>query len=581
MSKKLQVLFGLLIVFSMILSACGAPAAEPVAEVEAPAAEAPAAEATEAPVVATEAPVVEMGPDAQALFDELVNSLPADKGYGTVKADKLNEELVDQAPFILDVREAGEIEAAGFIEGSVNIPVRDVLNNLDKLPALDEPIVVTCASGHRGGFVFAALKLLGYTNVRNLAGGVNGWVKAEFPVVTGSMPEAPAVLNSAAIIEDQALFEMLNGFISGLPEGFFSIKNDKLNEELVDAAPVMIDIRTAEEYAAGYIEGAINVPMTEVFTSLDKLPAKDEKFVVYCASGHRGSIVSMGLHLMGYENVINLNGGFNGWKAAELPVAGAVDWATVWGEYLTNIPEGYYTIKAPDLNTLLVDKAPFLLDVREASEIEKDGFIAGAVNIPVREVLTNLDKLPAQDQPIVIYCASGARGAMAMASLQFLGYTDVKNLAGGLGGWKKAELAVEMGAPAAPVAGTAPEVDATRLAALTKFMAELPEGFYTVKAPDLNTELTGSTIPFIFDVRTADEFAAGYIDGAVNININEVPANLASLPADKAAPIVALCQSGHRGALVAMYLRMIGYTEVRNLAGGMNAWVAAELPVVK
>jgi rhodanese-related sulfurtransferase len=30
-----------------------------------------------------------------------------------------------------------------------------------------------------------------------------------------------------------------------------------------------------------------------------------------------------------------------------------------------------------------------------------------------------------------------------------------------------------------------------------------------------------------------------------------------------------------------MYLRMTGYTEVRNLAGGMNAWVAAELPVVK
>ena len=60
-----------------------------------------------------------------------------------------------------------------------------------------------------------------------------------------------------------------------------------------------------------------------------------------------------------------------------------------------------------------------------------------------------------------------------------------------------------------------------------------------------------------------------------------MPANLAQLPTDKAAPIVVLCQSGHRGALVMMYLRMTGgYTNVRNLAGGMNAWVAAELPVV-
>ena len=125
------------------------------------------------------------------------------------------------------------------------------------------------------------------------------------------------------------------------------------------------------------------------------------------------------------------------------------------------------------------------------AEIEKDGFIAGAVNIPVREVLANLDKLPAQDQPIVIYCASGHRGALVMSALQLLGYTDVKNLAGGLGGWKKAEFAVETGAPAAPVAGTAPEVDATRFAALNKFLSELPEGFYTVKSPDLNTELRG------------------------------------------------------------------------------------------
>jgi rhodanese-related sulfurtransferase len=582
MSRKLQVLFGLLIVLSMVLSACGAPAAEPVAEVEVT--EAPVAEVTEAPVIVTEAPVVEMGPDAQALFAALVaEGMPSDKGYGTVKSDKLNEELIEKAPFLLDVRETAEVEKDGFIEGSVNIPVREVLNNLDKLPALDEPIVVYCASGHRGGFVFASLKMLGYTNVRNLAGGLGGWKKLELPVVTGSMPEAPAVLNSAAIVEDQALFEMLNGFFTSLPEGFYSIKNDKLNEEMVDKAPVIVDIRTAEEWNKdGYIEGAVNIPLQEIFSSLDKLPAnKEEKIVIYCASGHRGSVAAMGLRLMGYTNVFNLAGGLNGWKAAQLPVAGYVDWATVWGEYLAVMPEGYYTVKAPDLNTMLADKAPFMLDVREASEIEKDGFIAGAVNIPVREVLANLDKLPAQDQPIVIYCASGHRGAMLMSALQFLGYTNVKNLAGGLGGWKKAEFAVEMGTPAAPTAGTAPEVDAARFAALNKFMSELPEGFYTVKAPDLNTELTGTPVPVLLDVRTADEFAGGYIEGAINVDIKDVPANLAQLPADKAAPIVVLCQSGHRGAIVMMYLRMTGYTEVRNLAGGMNGWAAAELPVVK
>lgn len=577
MSKKLQALFGLLIVLSMVLSACGAPAAEPVAEVEAP-----AAEATEAPAVATEAPVVETGPDAQALFDELVNSLPADKGYGTVKADKFNEELVDKTPFILDVREAGEIEAAGFIEGSVNIPVRDVLNNLDKLPALDEPIVVTCASGHRGGFVMAALKLLGYTNVRSLTGGLNAWIKAEYPVVTGSMPEAPAVLNSAAIIEDQTLFEMLNGFMTELPEGFYAIKNDKLSEEMVDKAPILIDIRTTAEWdKEGYIEGAVILPMQELFSNLDKLPAKNERFIIYCAGGHRGSIVVMGLHLLGYENVINLNGGFNGWKAAGLPVVGLT---SDMAEFLATLPSdaGFYSIKTDKLNEMLVENPPFIVDVREASEIEANGFIAGAVNIPIRDLLKNLDKLPAQDQKIVITCASGHRGALGMMALRLLGYTDVVNLVGGMNGWIKSEFAVESGTPAAPAAGTAPAVDEGKFAALDAYLSGLPEGFGAVKPADFNTELAGGEVPFILDVRGQTEWDEnGHIDGAVLVPVIELPANLAQLPADKAAPILVTCASGHRGAMAQMYLQFLGYTSVRNLNGGMNGWIAAELPVVK
>ena len=570
MSKKLQSLFGLLLALSMILAAC-APAAEPVVE------------ETQAPVV--EEPVVEepvvVAPDAQALFTELVAGLPGDKGYGTVKPAALNEELADKAPFLLDVREAAEVEKDGYIEGAVNIPVREVLANLDKLPGLDEPIVIYCASGHRGGMMLSSLKLLGYTNVRNLGGGLGGWKKANLPVVTGSMPEAPAAI-STPIVADQPLYDMLNGFFTSMPDDFYTVKSDKLAEELTGAAlPVILDVRTADEFSKdGYIEGAVNVPFNDFFANLDKLPAKDQRVVVMCASGHRGSIIMMALRLMGYTDVVNLGGGLGAWKTAKLPVTGWVDWATVWADYLTAMPEGYYTVKPADLNTALAESAPFLLDVREVAEIEKDGFIAGAVNIPVREVLANLDKLPAKDQPIVIYCASGHRGGMVLASLQMLGYTDVKNLAGGLGGWKKAELPVEMGTlPAAPVAGTAPEVDATRLANLNDFLANLPEGFYTVKPADLNVELTSAAVPFILDVRTADEFAKGYINGAINVAINDVPANLAQLPADKAAPIVVLCQSGHRGSIVMMYLRMLGYTNIRNLGGGMNAWVAAELPV--
>jgi rhodanese-related sulfurtransferase len=289
----------------------------------------------------------------------------------------------------------------------------------------------------------------------------------------------------------------------------------------------------------------------------------------------------MALRLMGYTDVINLNGGMNGWKAAGMPVAGLV---SDMAEFITNLPAdaGFYSIKADKLNEMLATTAPFIVDVREPAEIEANGYIAGSINIPIRDLLKNLDKLPAQDQKIVVTCASGHRGGLAMMALRLLGYEDVVNLNGGINGWVKANFPLETGAPAAPVAGAMPEVDAAYLAALDAFLSGLPEGFGAVKSPDLNTEIAAGNVPFILDVRSQAEWDAnGHIEGAVLIPVTEVPANLAQLPADKAAPILVTCASGHRGAMVQMYLQSLGYTNVRNLNGGMNGWIAAELPVVK
>lgn len=79
-------------------------------------------------------------------------------------------------------------------------------------------------------------------------------------------------------------------------------------------------------------------------------------------------------------------------------------------------------------------------------------------------------------------------------------------------------------------------------------------------------------------MRTPDEVAQGYIEGSLPIPIEQLLTSLDQLP-DKSAPVVVLCQSGHRGAIGLMALRMLGYTDVRNLGGGLNAWTAAELPL--
>jgi rhodanese-related sulfurtransferase len=575
MNKKLNLSLILLVIFSMILSACGAPAAAP--EVVAPPTQAPA---TEAPV-ATEAPAQKI--DVAALYAEMIGGLP--QGYGGIKPTDVSAAMAEATPpFLLDVRDAAELEKDGYIKGAVNIPVRDVLKNLDKLPGLDEKILVYCGSGQRGGMLMGVLRVLGYTNVLNMSGGLAAWKAANLPVETGSMPEAPKAI-STPIIENEELFKMLDESMSTLPDGFLGTKADKVKEMLASTTPpTVIDLRTAEERAAdGYIKDSVNVPLGELFTSLDKLPAKDAAIILQCGSGLRGSIAIEGLRLLGYTNVLNMGGGLKAWKTAGFPVEGIVDWTKVWTDFLTNLPADYYTIKA-DVLKAQIDSgaAPFLLDVREASELEANGYIKGAVNIPVRTVLQNLDKLPAQDKPIVIYCGSGHRGAMVMAALRMLGYTDVRNLGGGLGSWLKSEFPVEKGTkPADPVAGTAPTVDPLRFKDLDAFLSTLPDGFYSMGAKDVNTAVTSATPPAVFDLRTADEFKTGYIKGAVNIPVNEFFTDMTKLPADKAAAVVTVCQSGHRGALAMMAMRMIGYTNVTSMAKGMNGWLAENLPVEK
>ena len=137
--------------------------------------------------------------------------------------------------------------------------------------------------------------------------------------------------------------------------------------------------------------------------------------------------------------------------------------------------------------------------------------------------------------------------------------------------------------PAEAKAGTAPKVDELLFKDLDAYFSGMAEGFYSVSAANLNTELADTAkAPFILDVRTADEYkTVGFIKGAVNVPVVDLWKNLDKLPKEKTAQIVVVCVSGHRAGMATMALRMIGYTNVRNLGGGMNGWIAAQLAVVK
>jgi rhodanese-related sulfurtransferase len=74
----------------------------------------------------------------------------------------------------------------------------------------------------------------------------------------------------------------------------------------------------------------------------------------------------------------------------------------------------------------------------------------------------------------------------------------------------------------------------------------------------------------ILDVRTAAEFAGGYIEGAENVPISEVETAVAGW--DPAEPIALYCATGDRSAAVMEYLNSLGFEKVYNLTAGIAAW---------
>ena len=79
---------------------------------------------------------------------------------------------------------------------------------------------------------------------------------------------------------------------------------------------VLIDVRTPEEYADGHLENALNInwfdaDFGERFKGIDK----EETIYLYCKAGGRSAKALAKLEGMGYQNVVNLDGGYQAWAA--------------------------------------------------------------------------------------------------------------------------------------------------------------------------------------------------------------------------------------------------------------------------
>jgi rhodanese-related sulfurtransferase len=96
---------------------------------------------------------------------------------------------------------------------------------------------------------------------------------------------------------------------------------------------------------------------------------------------------------------------------------------------------------------------------------------------------------------------------------------------------------------------------------------------------DLAVELASESPPRLLDVREPFEHDFSSLEHSIDVPMDELVARLPSLGRDD--NWVVLCRSGHRSAHVTQYLLQSGFSRVRNLAGGLNAWVAAVDPSMR
>lgn len=92
----------------------------------------------------------------------------------------------------------------------------------------------------------------------------------------------------------------------------------------------------------------------------------------------------------------------------------------------------------------------------------------------------------------------------------------------------------------------------------------------TIEPAEVKQRLEAGEQLYIIDVREDEEVAAGIIPGAKHIVMGSIPMRLDEIPRE--GEVILVCRSGGRSGRVYEYLEAHGYTNLKNMTGGMLAW---------
>ncbi|MFD9248263.1 rhodanese-like domain-containing protein, partial [Streptomyces sp. NPDC059556] len=193
--------------------------------------------------------------------------------------------------------------------------------------------------------------------------------------------------------------------------------------ELRVGGAVVVDARDPQEFAAGHLRGAVNVPADGRFaeqagTVLD--PA--DELVVMAAQDREEEVVTR-LARIGFDRVVGyVRNPENALRVLADEVAPAS------------------RLTAAGLKAALAgENPPLVVDVRTRGEREANGFIPEAMHVPLSELPARAGELPT-GRSLVLHCAGGHRSSIAASLLRHRGFDDVSDI---LGGWAAWALAAE------------------------------------------------------------------------------------------------------------------------------------------
>ena len=319
--------------------------------------------------------------------------------------------------------------------GELALRITDIAKDIDK----DTTIIVNCAGRTRSIIGARVLQRMGIPRVYGLKNGTSGWVLAGHKLETGAdrvgLPQ-PSAAGVAAADAYAAKLAAEDGV------RYLDIPGLKSTLARRDQATIyFIDVRTAEEYAAGHIPGFRWFPGGQaVQRSDDAVVAKNCQVVFACDGKARATLIGSWYRQMGFRDVFAVDGGTTAWAAR----GGALEKGIP-----EEIPAGYQEARAKVKAIAPRDvqsSSPGAVIFVDTSQDFARGHVPGARWVPRGWMeLWIGDVVPSKTTPIVVTCADGRGSALAAVTLGELGYQNVAILDGGMAAWQTAGLPLEKG----------------------------------------------------------------------------------------------------------------------------------------